>query len=200
MSTGKKRKREEGNEETDGQVPDEFCCSITHQVMVDPVCTKDGHSYERKSITKWFSERQPPTSPKTGLVLTSTELMPNHNLRQAIQNWREAEQKPKEAKKERKRRDTAITRVHLSAGGDGSSSAGGCAPSWEDIRTQLSQLGYPPLACLGCTPMSGGLHCYYGTVSQLLCSVCQHWAGSGFIECDPTATREMLLERVCHSV
>ena len=96
MSTGKKRKREEGNEETDGQVPDEFCCSITHQVMVDPVCTKDGHSYERKSITKWFSERQPPTSPKTGLVLTSTELIPNHNLRQAIQNWREAEQKRKE--------------------------------------------------------------------------------------------------------
>ncbi|MGB1594368.1 MAG: hypothetical protein ACPIOQ_16560, partial [Promethearchaeia archaeon] len=94
---------------------------------------------------------------------------------------------------------TAITRVHLSAGGGGSSSAGGCAPSWEDIRTQLSQLGYPPLACLGCTPMSGGLHCYYGTVSQLLCSVCQHWAGSGFVECDPTATREMLLERVQNS-
>ena len=91
MSTGKKRKREEGNEETDGQVPDEFCCSISQEVMVDPVIAIDGHCYDRESITEWFRCRQPPTSPKTGVVLTSTELIPNHNLRQAIQEWRETQ-------------------------------------------------------------------------------------------------------------
>ena len=113
MSTGKKRKREEGNEETDGEVPDEFCCSITHQVMVDPVCTKDGHCYDRESITEWFRRRQPPTSPKTGLVLTSTELIPIHNLRQAIQRWRKAEQERKEAEEKRKREDAAVIMASL---------------------------------------------------------------------------------------
>ena len=78
------------DEERDGQVPDAFCCSITQDVMVDPVIAIDGHCYDRESITEWFRRRQPPTSPKTGVVLTSTELIPNHNLRQAIQEWREA--------------------------------------------------------------------------------------------------------------
>ena len=80
-------------DEIDRLVPNAFCCSITQEVMVDPVIADDGHCYERIAITGWFELRQgqgrPPTSPKTGVVLTSTELKPNHNLRQAIQEWRE---------------------------------------------------------------------------------------------------------------
>ena len=102
MSTRKKRKREDGDEGKDCQVPDQYCCPISHEVMVDPVILEDGQSYDRKSITKWFSERQPPTSPKTGVVLTSTNLIPNVNLRQVIQNW-----------EEEKRQDAAVIMASL---------------------------------------------------------------------------------------
>ena len=78
------------DEERDGQAPDAFRCSITLEVMADPVIAIDGHSYDRESITEWFRLRQPPTSPKTGEVLTSTKLITNHNIRQLIQEWREA--------------------------------------------------------------------------------------------------------------
>ena len=89
------------DEERDGQAPDAFRCSITLEVMADPVIAIDGHSYDRESITEWFRLRQPPTSPKTGEVLTSTKLITNHNIRQLIQEWREA----KEAEQKRLREE-----------------------------------------------------------------------------------------------
>ena len=75
--------------DADRPVPDAFCCPITQELMVDPVMVVDGHCYERTAIERWFGQRQargqPPTSPKTGAELASTELTPNHNLRNAIQ-------------------------------------------------------------------------------------------------------------------
>ena len=41
-----KRKRKED------VVPNEFVCSITQEVMTDPVSTSDGHCYERNAILK----------------------------------------------------------------------------------------------------------------------------------------------------
>jgi hypothetical protein len=36
------------------QPEDEYCCPITHQIMIDPVVTVHGQTYERKAITEWF--------------------------------------------------------------------------------------------------------------------------------------------------
>ncbi|CAD7938538.1 unnamed protein product [Amoebophrya sp. A120] len=69
----------------ENHVPEEFLCPITFDMMEDPVCTVDGHSYDRHAITRWFSEGRT-TSPATGLGLASTALATNFGLRKAIAN------------------------------------------------------------------------------------------------------------------
>lgn len=61
-----------------------FYCPIGHAVMTDPVCTEDGHTYEREMIEKWFASGTM-KSPLTGIELRTTTLLPNHALRNAIQ-------------------------------------------------------------------------------------------------------------------
>jgi hypothetical protein len=63
-----------------------FTCPITQEIMKDPVCTIDGHSYERKAIETWFERRI--TSPLTGALLGSRTIFPNHALRGSIEDWR----------------------------------------------------------------------------------------------------------------
>ena len=64
-------------------LPTQFYCPITSEVMKDPVSTVDGHTYERSAITKWLEKHN--TSPKTNVILASKELVPNHSLKQMIQ-------------------------------------------------------------------------------------------------------------------
>ena len=65
--------------------PHEFLCPISHEVMKDPVICADGHTYERSSIESWFKHSH--TSPKTNEELISTALIPNHALRNVIQEY-----------------------------------------------------------------------------------------------------------------
>ena len=67
--------------------PDAFVCSITQELMEDPVMALDGHTYERCAIERWLERRH--TSPKTGEELTGTMLLPNHSMRSQILDWRE---------------------------------------------------------------------------------------------------------------
>ena len=73
-------------------VPDGFECTITQDVMEDPVVAADGHSYERAAIEQWLTERR--TSPLTGAALASRALLPNIALRKAIAAWRVGEAAP----------------------------------------------------------------------------------------------------------
>jgi hypothetical protein len=57
-------------------------------MMQDPVSTIDGHTYERRSIEQWFAAGHI-TSPKTGVLLPSTTLIPAHALRDAIEEYEE---------------------------------------------------------------------------------------------------------------
>lgn len=66
------------------EVPQDFMCVISKNVMRDPVSTVDGHSYEKECITGWFGKGKN-ISPTTGLPLRSLELRPNHGLRKAIE-------------------------------------------------------------------------------------------------------------------
>eukprot|EP00929_Paragymnodinium_shiwhaense_P106430 TRINITY_DN7180_c0_g2_i1.p1 TRINITY_DN7180_c0_g2~~TRINITY_DN7180_c0_g2_i1.p1 ORF type:complete len:809 (-),score=234.95 TRINITY_DN7180_c0_g2_i1:235-2661(-) len=70
-------------------VPDSFICPISAGIMVDPVATVDGCTYERGSIERWFREKrqggQTITSPITGLGLPSATLMPLVALQRAIE-------------------------------------------------------------------------------------------------------------------
>ncbi|CAD7949707.1 unnamed protein product [Amoebophrya sp. A120] len=62
---------------------DDFKCPIMHELMEDPVCTNDGHTYERSAIAEWFRTGNK-TSPITGKTLKFTTLRTNHALRKAI--------------------------------------------------------------------------------------------------------------------
>ena len=53
-------------------VPSQFLCTITQEIMDDPVTTADGHAYERTSIAQWLratSLAPVDTSPATGARL-----------------------------------------------------------------------------------------------------------------------------------
>ena len=69
-------------------VPDEYICPITSEIMTDPVSTSDGFTYEREAITEWLRTKD--TSPKTGAKLESTMLFPNLSLRSMIRAFNEA--------------------------------------------------------------------------------------------------------------
>lgn len=71
------------------QVPEEFCCPITHEVFEDPVIANDGFTYERQAIQDWFDNGRR-VSPMSNQPLANTTLLPNHNLRSQIHSWRTA--------------------------------------------------------------------------------------------------------------
>ena len=63
--------------------PRAFLCPISHELMHDPVCVADGHTYEREHIERWLTTSL--TSPATGQALAHTALVRNHALRQATE-------------------------------------------------------------------------------------------------------------------
>ena len=69
----------------DEDEPADYVCPITHEVMVDPVVTADGQSYERLAIEQWLQHSA--MSPLTGEPLTHLALTPNMALRRLIQEW-----------------------------------------------------------------------------------------------------------------
>ena len=70
------------------EVPDDYICPITSEIMTDPVSTVDGFTYERTAITEWLRTKD--TSPKTGATLESKALIPNYSLRSIIRSFVEA--------------------------------------------------------------------------------------------------------------
>ena len=73
----------------DDDAPEDFKdMTHTREIMVDPVFTEDGQTYERRSIEYWFSLGNR-TSPATGAVLSGFTLIPNVNLRRQIVGWKQ---------------------------------------------------------------------------------------------------------------
>lgn len=73
--------------ESGSDVPDEFLCPITRELMEDPVISADGYSYERASIESWLRGKSK-TSPMTNLPLQTALLTPNRSLKMAISRWK----------------------------------------------------------------------------------------------------------------
>ncbi|XP_015187428.1 PREDICTED: WD repeat, SAM and U-box domain-containing protein 1 isoform X1 [Polistes dominula] len=65
------------------EIPHEFLCPITHEIMKEPVQCSDGFTYERAAINEWFLCGKY-TSPMTNEPLHDTTFTPNINLRNAI--------------------------------------------------------------------------------------------------------------------
>jgi hypothetical protein len=75
----------------DEYAPKDYICPVSWFVMVDPVLTVDGHTYEREAIENWFKSSKI-TSPLTNCELrkgglVDTSITPNMALRKAIEEW-----------------------------------------------------------------------------------------------------------------
>jgi hypothetical protein len=77
---------EEAKTETEIEVPDEFLCPLTLEIMQDPVMTRYGNSYERESILQWLG-RGKNHCPLTRRPLALQDVVTNHSLRQKICQW-----------------------------------------------------------------------------------------------------------------
>lgn len=56
ISGMRRKRRREGGE--DMEVPSEFSCPISHEIMQDPVCLPCGHTFERESIEQWSDSQR----------------------------------------------------------------------------------------------------------------------------------------------
>ena len=70
-------------------VPNEFLCPITCDLMVNPVRCSDGFVYEETAIREWLLTRRN-TSPMTNLELSDLELVPCDELCHRIQSFRKS--------------------------------------------------------------------------------------------------------------
>ncbi|KAJ3672224.1 hypothetical protein LUZ60_006945 [Juncus effusus] len=76
-----------GSESDSGSLaPSYFLCPIVKEIMKDPQIAADGFTYEAEAIKEWMDGGHD-TSPMTNLKLPNFELIPNHALRSAIQEW-----------------------------------------------------------------------------------------------------------------
>jgi hypothetical protein len=65
-----------------------FYCPITRDVMLDPVETSSGQTFERSAIEKWFADGNT-LCPLTMNTLDTSVLRPNKTLRQSIEEWKD---------------------------------------------------------------------------------------------------------------
>ncbi|KAF8667551.1 hypothetical protein HU200_052751 [Digitaria exilis] len=70
-------------------IPDEFRCPISLELMKDPVIVATGQTYERVCIEKWLASGHH-TCPNTQQRMTNTTLTTNYVLRSLIAQWCEA--------------------------------------------------------------------------------------------------------------
>ncbi|MBA0724769.1 hypothetical protein Golax_021431 [Gossypium laxum] len=69
-------------------IPHLFRCPISLDLFSDPVTLSTGQTYDRSSIERWFAFGNL-TCPVTMQKLHDPSLVPNHNLRHLIEQWRQ---------------------------------------------------------------------------------------------------------------
>ncbi|KAF8091745.1 hypothetical protein N665_0436s0008 [Sinapis alba] len=74
------------NQKVPRKPPSHYLCPIFQEVMKDPLIAADGFTYEAEAIREWL-ENGHDTSPMTNLKMEDCNLIPNHALHQAIQDW-----------------------------------------------------------------------------------------------------------------
>lgn len=101
-----KADRDEHDDFEAQEIPTEYLCSITQDIMLDPVLAADGHTYEREEIEKWLAKNG--TSPMTRQTLKIEELRPNRALQDAIKTFRKSLPAIQQQRKSREEKDLMI--------------------------------------------------------------------------------------------
>jgi U-box domain len=68
------------------EIPEEFLCPLTMDLMQDPVLSRYGHSYERDAILEYLA-RGNEVCPCTRQPLRMRDIITNHQLRTKIRRW-----------------------------------------------------------------------------------------------------------------
>jgi U-box domain len=69
-------------------IPTEFVCPITMEIMVHPVATRYGQNFERSALVAWLDQGAD-ECPLTRRPLRMSDLINNHQLAQKIRSWKE---------------------------------------------------------------------------------------------------------------
>jgi len=107
----KKVEEPEPQEPVQEEIPEEYICPITQDIMKDPVIAQDGHTYERTNITNWLDKHG--TSPITRENISKDIIISNRVLKGQIEQYLEkkggvVKQKPQKKKKESKTKSTTL--------------------------------------------------------------------------------------------
>ena len=74
------------SEQERAEIPPEFLCPITNEIMQDPVMSRFGHAYERSAIVEWLASHSH-TCPLTRKKMQLSDLITHPSLRIAIRQW-----------------------------------------------------------------------------------------------------------------
>lgn len=66
-------------------IPNEYFCPISKEIMLEPVVIRDGYTYEKKSIKEWFKYSN--KSPITSKMVRNKIYLNNTSLRNMIREW-----------------------------------------------------------------------------------------------------------------
>jgi hypothetical protein len=66
-------------------VPPDYLCPISKQLMVQPVMVETGHTYEAAAIHKWLDAND--VCPVSGRKLSSKQTAPNYALKHLVADW-----------------------------------------------------------------------------------------------------------------
>jgi len=73
---------------TDDEIPDEFKCPISLEIMKEPVLCSDGFYYERECIIDWLHHHN--RSPMTNLNINNPTITDDYHLKHKISKWMKA--------------------------------------------------------------------------------------------------------------
>jgi hypothetical protein len=77
---------EEEEEAATMDIPEEFICPLTLEIMRDPVVSRYGHSYERDAILRWLAKGHA-ECPLSRRPMGLKDLVSNHRLKAQIRRW-----------------------------------------------------------------------------------------------------------------
>lgn len=83
------------SEKYDTEIPPEFLDPLDCAIIGQAVMTKNGHTYDRETITKWI--REAGTCPYTREPLEEIHLRYNHSLQNMIDTWKDTHRLPESA-------------------------------------------------------------------------------------------------------
>ena len=79
------KKKERIKLKNEEDIPQNYICPISYEIMIDPVITPYGISYDRESIEKWLTKND--LDPIAHQKLNKNMLIPNYALKSLIEEY-----------------------------------------------------------------------------------------------------------------